>query len=174
MASYLGDRQNQTNDRKLSDSFDPAVFQKMTQKYECAWMVLSHLDRLVEIDPSWTRDEYLEVLRKRDVVGRVLHTPMGQVLGFRIERFPKRGQYDLIHIAIDPDLRRRGLGTILIQDFLRKAKNTHREKVLTVVQESNLPALLFLKANGFVAKKVLREHFGSEDGILMRAKLEEN
>ncbi len=149
------------------------VSKVVSGQYECAWMLLNHLDRILEIDPSWTRDEYLETLRKRNIVGRVVLSPMGQVLGFRIERFPKRHEYNLVHIAVDPECQRQGLGTLLIEDFVRKARGSGRKVITTIVPERNMGALKFLKSCKFLATEVLRRHFGQEDGIFMKLEVKD-
>jgi ribosomal protein S18 acetylase RimI-like enzyme len=73
---------------------------------------------------------------------------------------------NLLHIAVAPDWRRRGVAATLLgqlEQFLRHPEDSIR----AAVPEGNLPVQLFLRAAGYKALRVLRGFYAAEDAYLM-------
>jgi ribosomal-protein-alanine N-acetyltransferase len=67
--------------------------------------------------------------------------------------------------------RRRGIGRQMIDKLKSKLTSQRRSQIRTIVRETNLPAQLFFKANGFLATEVLKNHYNedtSEDAYFMQ------
>jgi ribosomal protein S18 acetylase RimI-like enzyme len=73
---------------------------------------------------------------------------------------------ELLHIAVAPEQRRRGVGRALmarVEEWLRQPGDCVRARV----PESNLALQLFLRSLGYKAVRVLRGHYGEEDAYVL-------
>ncbi len=78
---------------------------------------------------------------------------------------------ELLHIAVAPGHRRRGIGQALmarLEEWLRQPG----DRVRAYVPESHLEMQLFLRSLGYKAVRVLRGHYGAEDAYAMERRLE--
>lgn len=74
------------------------------------------------------------------------------VRGLRIERVlppPSRDEFYLAHIAVDPEERSRGLGSILVSHLVQQAKKFGLRKVVLDVAEDNARARALYERQGF-------------------------
>ena len=77
----------------------------------------------------------------------------------------------IIHrIGINRTKQRLGVGTKLYKHL--KAKSG-RGIITMMVREHNLPLQLFLKKHGFFAVETKKDHFGTEDGYIMKWRAKE-
>lgn len=131
------------------------------------------LSKVLEIErrkpgPAWTRNDFRPVFRAPDADGWVAEID-GEVVGFVVFRHvaDESGRRVVLrNFGVAPYWRRRGVGRAMfrkIEDRLRSAE----DRVQVTVPESNLPAQLFLRGVGYKAVRVLRDHFGGEDGFFM-------
>jgi ribosomal protein S18 acetylase RimI-like enzyme len=81
------------------------------------------------------------------------------------------GWFDLLHIAIAPEWRRRGIGRLLIERFDPRPRQA-TARIHARVPESHLPLQLLLHQSGYRAVRVLREYYVTEDAYLMERPLE--
>jgi ribosomal-protein-alanine N-acetyltransferase len=116
----------------------------------------------------WTEDDFLGALRNRNVIGMVAEHG-GKVVGFLIFALHK-AKLHILNFAVNPSWRRQGVGGQMVG----KLSNYRRKRIALEVRETNLPALLFLRSQGFRAVKLLRGHYqdSGEDAIRMQHKLE--
>lgn len=68
----------------------------------------------------------------------------------------------LLGLVVIPGKRRQRVGSLLL-DWLKKGYGDHDQRIVADVGERNLPAQLFLRANGFLAVEVLPRHRGETD-----------
>ena len=80
--------------------------------------------------------------------------------------------YDRIeieYIIVDVEYRKRGIGTLLLNEIEQKGiKNITLE-----VRESNKEAIEFYKKNGYRIEAIRKNYYGSENGYLMLKELGE-
>jgi ribosomal protein S18 acetylase RimI-like enzyme len=154
------------------------------------WMLqrdLSHVLRIAATAAhgSWTRQEFVTAFQSSDTAGWVAEAG-NHVAGFVIYAVngppeeavrvgPRWGRRKtsqaplrivLLNLAVAADWRRRGVGRALLGRLGQKIRQA-QDCIQATVPESNLAAQLLLRNAGYKATRVLRRHFGDEDGYLM-------
>ncbi len=133
------------------------------------WLCRFHLPEVMEIertsfDMPWTERELMRVLRGKKVVGRVVVGLDDAVRGFYVVDLQRRW-IDLLNIAVHPDYRRRGIGTIMVENLASKINPLHpRLGVATNVSDKNLTGHLFFRALGFRATGVIQDAYDEIPG----------
>jgi len=94
----------------------------------------------------------------------------GVVLGYMVYEILS-DRYELLRLAVAAKHQGKGVGRQLVERLTRK--RTRRRFVSANVRESNLPAQKFLRSLGFLAVRVLRGEFGSEDGYRFEYTIQE-
>lgn len=128
------------------------------------------LSRVLEIERAageWNAASYRRAA-DRDNVRCLVIEREGRVVGTVVYAIRRR-HFELLHIVVDPDYQRRGIGTELIDMIRAKLARHQRREILAEVSEWNTAAQLFLRACGFRAEQVLRAVTGSHDTYLFRA-----
>jgi ribosomal protein S18 acetylase RimI-like enzyme len=138
--------------------------------------------------PCWGRPDFLAAFQAAGT-GAAVAEAGGRVVGFALYRaLPPPGAggvlellrrcrpwavaapvpryLELLRLSVLPDWRRQGVGRALLREVQRDL-GQGGGCVRTVVPESNLPVQLLLRGAGYKAVRVLRGHFGGEDGYLM-------
>ncbi len=79
------------------------------------------------------------------------------------------------NIAVSPEVRRGGVGRLLLEDMLRTARADGREAVLLEVATDNLPAQKLYAAYGFEGVGIRKNYYQAtgQDAAVMRLDLEE-
>jgi ribosomal-protein-alanine acetyltransferase len=91
-----------------------------------------------------------------------------RVAGFVLARFVA-GEMEILNLAVLPDSRRRGLGSMLVREALRHAALAGCTKAFLEVRASNGPGIAFYQAHGF-ALAGHRAHYyrdPPEDALLL-------
>ncbi|WP_457614976.1 ribosomal protein S18-alanine N-acetyltransferase [Methanopyrus sp.] len=87
----------------------------------------------------------------------------GKVVGYIIfELRPWLGEGHIVSIAVHPDYRRAGIGTVLMREAERRILEAGYETVRLEVRESNFPARRFYERLGYGEER--REHGYYSDG----------
>jgi len=96
------------------------------------------------------------------------------LLGFLVAR-QVPPEWELENIAVDPSMRRTGLGTELLGALLLRAKQTNSESVFLEVRESNQTARRFYERAGFHQVGRRKSYYAepSEDAILYQMTLKQ-
>ena len=138
------------------------------------WLILRDVREVLAIEAlswpdPWTEDDFLACLRQRNCIGMVAEVGE-KIVGYMVyEIFVSRLR--LFKLAVDPQYRRRGIGQQMVDKLTSKLVGQlagHRRTRITAdVPETNMDALLFLRAHGFEATRVMRDFFETEDGIRM-------
>jgi ribosomal-protein-alanine N-acetyltransferase len=137
------------------------------------WMIRRDMSEVLDIEGSsfefpWTEDDFVNCLRQRNCIGMVAEHDEC-VVGFMIYELHK-SRLHIINFAVNPDYRRRGIGSQMLQKLVGKLSHQRRSKILLEVRETNLEAQLFFKKSSFRAVSVLRDFYDdtTEDAYLMQ------
>jgi ribosomal-protein-alanine N-acetyltransferase len=115
----------------------------------------------------WMEAEFVRVLRQQACIGMVAEADE-DVAGYLIYELRKTS-IEVLNIAVKPERQRQGIGREMLTHLTRRLSHPGRKWITFQVGESNLPAQLFLRANGFRAARILRKSYqdSSEDAYLM-------
>ena len=102
----------------------------------------------------------------------------GQTIGYLIALLA-RDTADILNIGIDPDFKRQGHGTALINHFIKELRKRNIREILLEVRAGNKSAIQFYKRQGFEEISVRKNYYTKnsknqshrEDGIIMRIKI---
>jgi ribosomal-protein-alanine N-acetyltransferase len=79
----------------------------------------------------------------------------------------------VLNIAVHPDSRRLGIGTVLLSEAISEAKLTGAGVVTLEVRRSNLPARQLYRKFEFEERRLRRHYYGpGEDAIIMELRLD--
>lgn len=136
------------------------------------WMIRRDMDEVLEIEQEsfefpWAEDDFIRCLRQRNCIGMVAEQGE-RVVGFMIYELHKT-RLHVLNFAVADDLRRTGVGTQMIEKLIHKLSSQRRTRITLEVRETNLPAQIFFRENGFRAVSVLRDFYDDspEDAYMM-------
>lgn len=150
----------------------------MHVKFRChvRWATRRDMPEILAIehasfDHPWCEEEFLRVLRQRNCIGMVAEHG-DRVVGFMAYEL-HRDKIQLLDFATHSGCRRTGVGRYMISKVAGKLSRLRRDRIELVVRETNLPAQLFFRAQGFGATEVIRSHYpdSGEDGYAMLYRL---
>ena len=132
------------------------------------WMIRADMKQVQEIeqacfgDLAMSKRELTESLRARNVIGMVVEDDF-EITGYCIYSLQKTFLL-LEHIVAA--YKREGIGTMIVDKLKQKLETDkkRRSRLVTIVNERNVPAQLFLKSCGFVCNRVSRDGYESIDG----------
>lgn len=137
------------------------------------WMIRSDLREVLRIeaesfDSCWSECDFLTALRQRNCIGMVAEWK-SRVIGFMVYELHKQ-QLSVLNFAVDPALRRKGIGTTLVKRLYDKLNQQRRREIVLLVRETNIGAQLFLKGLDFRADTVVHNYFWDcdEDAYVFR------
>ena len=86
---------------------------------------------------------------------------------------------DIVNIGIDPDFKRQGHGTALLNHLIEELRKRNISEILLEVRAGNQSAIQFYKSQGFEEISVRKNYYTKnsknqshrEDGIIMRIKI---
>jgi ribosomal-protein-alanine N-acetyltransferase len=111
------------------------------------------------INPWNYQDYQNEILRKDSASFTAIsnHTIIGFIVARLIIQDNFTNSYleaEIYNLAVKPDFQQKGVGTLLLQKFIQKAKENLVDSIWLEVRESNLAALNFYKHHKF--KKIYK------------------
>jgi ribosomal-protein-alanine N-acetyltransferase len=120
---------------------------------------------------AWTEEDFLRCLRQRNCIGMVAEQGE-RVVGFMIYELHK-AKLHILNFAVHPTCRRLGVGAQMVAKLISKLSSHRRTRITLEVRETNLPAQLFFRAQGFKAVRVLRGFYedSGEDAYLLQYRL---
>ncbi len=146
--------------------------QKQEVRVAVRWMIRRDMPEVLAIENAsfefpWTEEEFVRCLRQRNCIGMVAECD-DRVVGFMIYEMGKT-RIRVLNFATAPEYRRRGVGSQMLAKLIAKLSPQRRTRITLEVRETNLPAQLFFRANGFRAISVLRNFYEDtpEDAYLM-------
>ena len=89
------------------------------------------------------------------------------------------GAADILNIGIDPDFKRQGYGTALLNHLIEELRKRDIGEIFLEVRAGNKSAIQFYKRQGFEEISVRKNYYTKnsknqshrEDGIIMRIKI---
>jgi ribosomal-protein-alanine N-acetyltransferase len=143
------------------------------------WMIRRDMPEVLQTEQesfefSWTEEDFLRCLRQRNCIGMVAEQGE-RVVGFMIYELHK-AKLHILNFAVHPQYRRAGVGAQLVAKLISKLSSHRRTRITLEVRETNLPAQLFFRSQGFKAVRVLRAFYedSGEDAFLMQYRLSED
>ena len=143
------------------------------------WLIRSDMPDVLAIeydsfDHPWSESDFLAALRQLNHIGLVAERD-NRIVGFTIYELHK-SRLRVLNFAVCVDSRRSDIGTQMIQKLISKLSPQLRKEITLEVRETNLPAQLFFKSQGFRAIEVIRDCYEDtdEDAFVMRYRLGEN
>ena len=113
---------------------------------------------------AWTRSQCAGILPMPGVGLVVARFGDGRTAGFSLHR-TIGDEAELLLLAVDPEFRRRGIGKMLLDQFLDQARDKGATRVHLEVREGN-PAVIMYRRAGFTLvgrrRKYYRGRFGGE------------
>lgn len=136
------------------------------------WMIRRDMPSVLKIENSafefpWAPTDFEHVLKQRPCIGMVAENH-GLIAGFVVyELFPSR--IEILNFAVNPAAHRLGVGRQIVEALKVKLSNQRRSSISLNLRDSNLPAQLFFRAQGFRAERIIRGHYeiNGEDAIRM-------
>lgn len=122
--------------------------------------VLDH--EFESFEDPWREADFRGCLRQRNNLGMVMAIG-DRVAGYMVYALEAECLF-LLNIAVGHEFRRRGLGRQMVDRLKGKLSEQRRTRLEAEVQDSNLLGQLFFKSQGFVVRKVLRDHYDDLDG----------
>ncbi|MGD0896793.1 MAG: ribosomal protein S18-alanine N-acetyltransferase [Thermoguttaceae bacterium] len=137
------------------------------------WMIRRDMSDVLRIEQEnfefpWVDDDFIRCLRQRNCIGMVAEHD-DRVVGFMIYELHK-ARIHVLNFCVDPAYQRRGVGSQMVARLIAKLSSQRRLRIVLEVRETNLPAQLFFRENGFRAISVLHGYYDDtpEDAYLMQ------
>jgi ribosomal-protein-alanine N-acetyltransferase len=131
------------------------------------WMHASIFER----DPAQARTE-IEDERARPWSTVWVATAAARNVGYAIV-WSVADEVQLLHIAVAPEARRKGVGAALLTRIVEGAEAASARVVLLEVEAENEPALALYRSHGFVVVNVRRAYYANgKDALEMQKVLE--
>lgn len=137
-------------------------------------MTASDVDRVTDIavrcfSNPWTKEDYIYSLESEHDLGLVAVCD-NKVVGFCIMRM-SIDSADITDVAVAPEARRKGIGSMLIASLLTEGKSRGITGYMLEVRISNEAAIDLYKKNGFEKTGIRKNYYKSpvEDALLMNA-----
>jgi ribosomal-protein-alanine acetyltransferase len=134
------------------------------------WLLNRDLPEVLVIEAAsqrmpWDEATIKRCSREKHTIGMVA-TAGERVCGYFLFRL-HANRIEILTMAVDPKLRRRGVGTQIIAKLKSKLSSRHRSRITLKVRETGLDAQLFFRSQGFQAIGTLRAYFEDtgEDAI---------
>ena len=136
------------------------------------WLIRRDMPAVLAVEGAsfefaWTEEDFICCLRQRNCIGMVAELA-GEVVGYMIYELQK-SRLRVLNFAVAPDARRRGVGRRMVRRLVDKLSQQRRTEIILEVRETNLPAQLFFRSEGFRAFRVVRDRYDdtTEDAYAM-------
>ncbi len=134
----------------------------------------SDIPDILEIERLSFSESWSSKLIERELSLPISHTLgaeiNGKVVGYVIF-WIVRETCELHRIAVHPDFRKRGIGTALMEKFLKTALEKGAEEIVLEVEEENRAALSLYMRFGFSQISIRKNYYGNRKAVILRLKL---
>ena len=150
-----------------------SIDHKSQLRVHIRWMIRRDMPEVLTIERAsfefpWFEEDFIRCLRQRNCIGMVAEHAE-QVVGFMIYELHKT-RLHILNFSVAAEVRRRGVGTQMIEKLVGKLSSQRRTRITLEVRETNLAAQVFFRQSGFKATSVLRGFYDDspEDAYLMQ------
>lgn len=140
------------------------------------WMIRRDMPEVLDIENEsfefpWPDEEFRRCLRRLNCIGMVAEVD-DKIAGFMIYELHST-QLHPLNLAVGHRWRRCTVGTQMVQKLVSKLSQHRRTRIVLEVRETNLPAQLFFRSQGFRAVSILRHFYEDtpEDAYVMQYRL---
>ena len=128
-------------------------------------------------DYPWSQDQFTTSIENRKNLCYCLSLN-GKTIGYLIAMLAP-DTADILNIGIDPDFKRQGYGTGLLNHLIEDLRKRNISEILLEVRAGNQSAIQFYKSQGFEEISVRKNYYTKnsknqshrEDGIIMSIKI---
>ena len=128
-------------------------------------MTTKDIDQLIEIENEAFHDPWVYADFKAHIKSNqhicTVAVQYNRIVGYLVYECRKSNLY-IRSMAVAGNVRRKGIGTILMESMEEMANNTNRNSCRLHAPETNLGAQLFFKACGYRAVNVFRKFFNDD------------
>ena len=126
------------------------------------------IERVSFTDP-WSRSSFTALLEQPRVYFAVALDATGTLLGYTVAWFVL-DEAELANLAVAPDARGRGIGTLLLEGALEAAEARGSEAMYLEVRASNVSALALYGSHGFIEISRRKSYYKRpvEDALVLR------
>jgi ribosomal-protein-alanine N-acetyltransferase len=149
------------------------IDQRQEVRVHIRWMIRRDMPEVLAIEAEsfefpWSEDDFIRSLRQRNCIGMVAEYE-DRVVGSMIYELHK-SRIHVLNFAVAPEFRRCGVGSQMLAKLTAKLSSQRRSRIVLEVRETNLPAQLFFRENGFRAVSVLHGYYADtpEDAYIMQ------
>jgi len=150
--------------------------QQQDVKLQIRWLIRRDMVEVLKIESAsfeytWSEEDFLRCLRQRNCIGMVAEQDH-EIVGFMIYELHK-SKLRILNFAVASAARRRGVGRQMICRLIDKLSQQRRKEIVLDIRETNLPAQMFFRSEGFRAVQILRDYYDDtdEDAYVMRYQL---
>lgn len=136
-------------------------------------MGLSDLREVMAIERAsfttpWSHFAFIHEIFQNQTAVYIVAVLEGRVVGYS-GMWLTGGEAHITNLAVDPDLRRRGLGTMVLVEMMDRARRLGATRITLEVRESNEPAQALYRKMGFEPCGLKPGYYSdtSEDAIVM-------
>jgi len=147
--------------------------QKQAVRVHIRWMIRRDMPEVLGVEGEsfefpWLEEDFIRCLRQRNCIGMVAEHE-DQVVGFMVYELHKN-RIHILNFAVGSEYRRLGVGSQMVDKLVGKLSSQRRSRILLEVRETNLPAQIFFRENGFRAVSVLKDYYEDtpEDAYMMQ------
>lgn len=137
------------------------------------WMIRRDMAETLSIERAsfefpWYEEDFIRCLRQRNCISMCAEHDE-RVVGFMIYELHKWFLH-VLNFAVAEDMRHQSVGQQMVDKLKSKLSSQRRERIDLEIRETNLPAQLFFKAQGFRATKVVEDYYDDspEDAYVMQ------
>ncbi len=150
----------------IADNVSAYIFRPMT---------MQDLDCVIEIEKQcftdpWSKESFESSLKEKAAHLMVMTTNANpkQTVGYCC-LYETLGDGDIVNVAIDPEMRKKGLGHRMIFELMRYGRSLNVERFFLEVRESNIAGLKLYEGLGFEVCGMRKNFYSNptENAVLM-------
>lgn len=146
----------------------------MAVGYQIRAAQLADVPELAQLEPRcfsdpWSASGFREMLSAPYIVGLVAEGKARQVAGYLVARVIE-DEGEILNLAVDPDIRRKGIGGLLLESGLAALKTLGVLAVFLEVRVSNRAAIDLYLSKGFLPIGHRHQYYRRpvEDALVLR------